>query len=80
MKDKVIFRIWKGEVIALFPEERERDGSVTSYMHIGQHSGADYDYIIRHSRPATEKKYKLLYKELVQVGYNMQVCKRRGKL
>ena len=42
-KVKVIFRKDKeGNIIAFFPELRVNYGNIASYMHIGQHSEADY--------------------------------------
>jgi hypothetical protein len=43
---EVIFRVdttkdFKGTVFALLPNEIERNGMVTSYQHVGQHSTAD---------------------------------------
>ena len=56
---KVVFRKWKdGEVIALFPDNTNPyDGTVMSYMHIGQYGDADYGHVIsahiRHGRVNT---------------------------
>lgn len=57
---KVTFRKWKGEIIALFPDIpwNPHDYTTASYMHIGQHSSADYQYVVAHSRPATEPQYR----------------------
>ena len=42
-KVKVIFRKDKeGNIIAFLPELRVNYGNIASYMHIGQHSEADY--------------------------------------
>ena len=45
---KAVFRVWNdgGEVIALFPEVAEGPGMCLSYMHIGQHGGAQYPEIM----------------------------------
>jgi len=73
----VIFRYWKGETIALFPYEiNDGEGNVMSYMHIGQHSGADYTHIIKHSKPATLEQYTDLYVELTGIGYNLKIIKK----
>jgi hypothetical protein len=87
-KDKhitdVIFRVdtskdFKGDVFALLPHECcDFDGHVTSYQHIGQHSGADYFHCIEISRPATEKEYESLKLEMESLGYNFKVIKRRS--
>lgn len=75
---KVIFRKFKdGQIIALFPNEQDWY-LVMSYMHIGQHSRADYNYIISITKPATEEEYKDLYDELKRIGYDdLKICKRK---
>lgn len=81
----VVFRKFKhiDAVIALFPyiEEGFRYQPsyihVLSYMHVGQHSSADYNHCIKTSRPATEDEYKELKKELESLGYNLKVRLKR---
>ena len=55
LRTPVIFRTYPdGEIIALFPEDAavlQRPELCTCYAHIGQHSAADYDYMIRRSPP-----------------------------
>lgn len=72
-KDKVVFRMFDGEVIALFPEQDEGRGLVNSYEHIGQHGGADYSGVISRSRKAIPKEYADLKKELTSIGYKLDV-------
>jgi len=80
---KVVFRKFKqdGDIIALFSEEIwSRQGyTIASYMHVGQHSGADYDHVVRITTPATESEYANLLNELKSVGYNdlRVMCKCR---
>lgn len=81
---RVIFRkfksgVAKGQIIALFPDDIANSyGECGSYMHIGQHSPADYTLVIMATKPATEEEYADLYKELVEIGYdNLKVAKRR---
>lgn len=79
---KVVFRIFRdGQVIALFPEESDkRTGETMSYMHIGQHGGADYHGVIQQTKPATESQYLPLLNELMSIGYyNLQV-RQKSKL
>ncbi|MFA5307589.1 MAG: hypothetical protein WC365_09130 [Candidatus Babeliales bacterium] len=76
-KDIVVFRMWKGEVIALFPFMDENEGLVNSYMHIGQHGAADYHGIVKASKPATPDEYKDLQEELTSIGYNLKIYKRK---
>lgn len=73
MATKVEFRIYptENEVIALFPNEIVNSSEdCASYMHIGQHSPADYNSVIAHTKPATKEQYTPLYNELVSIGYD----------
>jgi hypothetical protein len=72
-KDKVVFRMFNGEVIALFPEQEESRGNVNSYMHIGQHGGADYNHVMQKSKKATPSQYKDLKAELSSIGYKLDI-------
>ncbi|MFH1628384.1 MAG: hypothetical protein ABIE47_06635 [Pseudomonadota bacterium] len=88
-KTKVVFRAWKntrggvsemgsaGGVIALFPELDEGRGRCSSYEHVGQHSEADYDHVIRNTRPAKPHEYRALDDELSNIGYNLLIRSRR---
>ena len=66
---RVVFKKFKGDIIALFPEiEESRDGKfIGSYMHIGQHSGASRDLL--KCRNAKPEDYKDLAQELRGIGY-----------
>lgn len=68
---EVVFRKWKGEIIALFPYRFDDYRALTclSYMHVGHHSNADYNHIVYHSKLATEEEYKELFQELESIGY-----------
>lgn len=77
---EVVFRKFKdGQVIALFPYNPQNlMGNVGSYMHLGQHSDADYNHVISITKLATEEEYKDLKNELENsVGYNLKVIRRR---
>ena len=77
-KTRVIFRKFKdGEILALFPELSEGGAGIESYMHLGQHSSADYRGCIRRTKPATPEEYKDLAAELECIGYNLLIRKRR---
>lgn len=81
-KTTVIFRKFKdGDIIALFPGEKwdNHSGLILSYMHVGQHGSADYNYIITTTLPAKENEYNSLYRELISLGYNLQINKKRTK-
>ena len=83
-KTDVIFRRWPDTdfnlIIALFPYEIDNieKGFISSYEHLGQHSGADYDGIIRGTVPAKENEYQALKSELESLGYNLNIVKRRN--
>ena len=82
-KTKVVFRVWKGAkheknpVIALFPDIDEGHGDCTSYMHVGQHGAASYAGCIKITRPAKPSEYASLKRELENIGYNLDVRKKR---
>lgn len=64
MTTPVIFRMWKGQVIALFPDTRaDPAGNCESYMRIGQHGAADYAGLLT---------------ELISIGYDdLKIYHRR---
>lgn len=71
MSTAVIFRRFEeGDIIALFPSlPCDDSGLITSYQHIGQHSGASPD-LIHELAPVPEADYAPLLAELVSVGYD----------
>lgn len=83
----VVFRKWKDHkesdfgdgVVALFPGIDAGSGLVSSFMHVGQHGGADYTGVISRTRPATEEEYAALMRELqtAPYDYKLRVIKRR---
>lgn len=77
----VMFRMWRGEVIALFPGLMDSPGHCQSYQHVGQHGGADCGGIIRRSRPAEPQEYAALKRELESepFEYKLRVVQRRSK-
>ena len=73
-KTKVYFRIdFDGVVFALFPELNVGSNYCTSYQHVGQHGGADFDYCMLQSHPATPHDYEPLKEELTERGYNLEI-------
>jgi hypothetical protein len=72
---KVVFRRWKdtGDVIAMFPELTAdiHGWFCDSYMHVGQHGGADYHGVIAQTVPATPEGYTPLSVELNRIGYRL---------
>lgn len=75
-RTRVVFRVWRdtGDVIALFPDEAATHHesariSCGSYMHVGQHSAADYSHVMRATRPATAEESAPLARELEAAPY-----------
>ena len=77
MATMVVFKKFpEGDVIALFPEQKEYyPGTCNSYQHIGQH-GACLTYHPDLKR-ATQEEYSDLLEELVSIGYDDLVIKQR---
>lgn len=80
-KTKVVFRVWPSEnheVLALFPElPSDVEGLFcSSYMHVGQHGGADYEGCIAKTRPARPEEYADLAEELKRIGYDLEIVSR----
>ena len=66
-KVKVIFRKDKeGNVIAFLPELRVNHGNIASYMHIGQHSEASYQFYVE-TKKADKSGYISLLEELKSI-------------
>jgi hypothetical protein len=75
-KTLVIFRKFKddGSIIALFPEEiADHKGNCMSYMHVGQHSAADYNGLMTITVPANPVEHRALRQELENIGYRLNV-------
>ncbi len=77
---KVIFRYWKGDVIAIFPEiPGDMDPlNCLSYQRVGQHGTCDPSHIIKTSKAATESQYHGLKTELESIGYHLKIVSRQG--
>jgi hypothetical protein len=63
---KVIYRYWQKEVIAILPVIPANFGNVVIYVHVGQHSEAD-SWISQAGRLATPEEYAPLHKELTAI-------------
>jgi hypothetical protein len=74
----VVFRKFSnGAIIALFPTFDDGNYRVASYMHVGQHGGADYDVVVSSTKIASESEYRELFQELQSIGYeNLKVYRR----
>ena len=78
-KVKVIFRKDKeGNIIAFIPEARVNHGNIMSYMHIGQHSEASYQFYAE-TKKASETEYNSLLEELKRI-YNDCILVVKQKL
>lgn len=77
-KLKVIFRKKGNDVIAFLPEIEVNRGNIMSYMHIGQHGEASYEFYTE-TKKATEEEYKPLLEELKQ-RYDDCILEVRQKL
>ena len=81
--DTVVFRRWKdsGDVIALFPElPSDLFGDYCdSYMHIGQHGGADYHGVVQHTTPCSLDDVGALAAELRTIGYRLRPVTRTSR-
>lgn len=79
-KTKVIFRLFKGEVVAIFPELPGAldENTCAMYAHCGQHGTCfSAELLIKNSKPATASAYKDLKGELeFFYGYNLKVMHR----
>ena len=81
---RVVFRRWRdgGVVIALFPELPAdiHGNSCGSYEHVGQHGGADYHAVIRHTDPTTSEEITALAAELHRRGYRLVPVRHASRL
>lgn len=73
---KVIFRKFKGEIIAFFPETYQH-GEITYYTHIGQHGTADIRFYHETKRAFADEYLPLLIELKTVAGYeNLEVKAR----
>lgn len=65
-----------GDIVALFPTVQDSQYFCMSYMHVGQHGGADYVGLQSITSLAAPDEYSELHSELVAIGYdNLKVVK-----
>mgnify|MGYP003475260447 CR=1 FL=1 len=86
-KDKYITQVmfrtditkgFKGTIFAILPYDlSDSQGNITTYQHVGQHSGGDYHVCLQQSRPAKPEEYKDLFEEMTGLGYDLKVIKKR---
>jgi len=82
MKTKVIFRIFEGEPLAIFPElPGDCNPHVTclSYQHGGQHGAACVNLTGHYTRPAKLHEYQSLLDELTSLGYDLRIAHRASQ-
>ena len=75
MRTKVIFRMFKGEALAMFPEllGDYSPSTCLSYAHMGQHGTAQACPL---GRPAAPAEYADLMRELQGLGYDLRIISR----
>ena len=82
--DIVVFRRWRdtGDIIALFPElPADLAGFYCdSYMHVGQHGGADYHGVVQHTKPCSPDDAADIAAELRTIGYRLRPVKRASRV
>ena len=73
--DVVVFRYWRDDILALFPYITVDPIAETSmsYKHIGQHGAANYEGMLKDSRPATAEEYADLQSELESMDYLLAI-------
>lgn len=71
----MLFRMWRGGVIAIMPyEPADMDPAHSlSYQHVGQHGACDPAGIVAESRPAAPSEYRDLLDELESMDYEVTV-------
>lgn len=61
------------EVVAFFPDFPARDGMITCYAHVGQHSEASRAYLVRRTRMASPAEYADLLSELTRIYHDCAI-------
>ena len=73
---EVAFRVFpEGDVIALFPQDKQGAGMINSYQRLGQHGEASQQ-LVKELRRASPAEYAPLLAELKSIGYRLRVGKR----
>lgn len=77
----VIFRKWRGKIIAIFPEVANSYDwqECLSYMGLDQHSLCNPYLIIQQSRLAKPEEYQSLFEELEKIGCKLRVLKKMSQ-
>lgn len=72
----VVFRKYEGKIYAVFPYEVDWNGDTLSYAD-SEFRACQYDYLISHSKPAKPLEYKTMWMELINMGYDLKLIKKR---
>lgn len=80
---RTLFRMFRGEVLALFPGLAGGVGRpwecLRSYAHVGQHGAAHLSRVMRDSRAATRAERAPLVRELRARGYRVKIAHRESR-
>ena len=81
VKIDVMFRKYKdsGDILAVFPHDiADFKYNVTCYERVGQHGAGDYNACLDLTVPALPNEYRALQRELISIGYDLNIVKRRN--
>lgn len=73
---EVVFRNYLGKIYAVFPYEIDWNGETLSYAD-KEFRACQYQYLIRHSKPAKTCEYQTIYNELINMGYELKLIPKR---
>ena len=73
---EVVFRKYADKIYAVFPYEIDWNGDTLSYAD-SEFRACQYDYLIRHSKPAKASEYKPMFEELINMGYDLKIIPKR---
>jgi len=72
--DEVVFRSYKGQVMAIFPEYvPDEDGKIPCYTMRHELDKCDFDEVYNNSTESSEEEYQPLFNHMTQKGYNLHV-------
>lgn len=78
---KVVFRTFdSGETIAMLFEYTDEDGQTKGFSHSSRWFFAEYQRIMRFTRPATRKEYMPLFGELKEEGFKQIRIYKRARI
>lgn len=78
---KVVFRTYDdGETIAMLFEYKDKEGQTRGFSHNSRWFFAEYNRIMRMTRPAVRKEYMALFDELKVEGYKRIQIYQRARI